>query len=190
MTDHFALLGLERRPGPDEQAIRSAYLAQAARWHPDSREGDGDRFASVREAWDVLSDPARRLRHLIDLTDPGVGSSGPGQSPGDLFVRVGAAIHTAKSVCERHENATSGLIRANLIIEARNAKAGLLEVAGLINDALASWRERLSEADAQWPATPAKELANLAGEVVFLQRWKAQLDEWQFRVGAIKAGRV
>lgn len=61
MEDYYALLGVA--PDADPQAIRSAWLAKAHRFHPDHNPGDlesHDHFIAVRHAYKVLSDPSSR----------------------------------------------------------------------------------------------------------------------------------
>jgi thiol-disulfide isomerase/thioredoxin len=71
--DPYATLGLSRGGSYSAAELRKAYKTQAKRWHPDKNPGAGDaegvatrRFQEVSEAYEVLSDPARRedfLRH-------------------------------------------------------------------------------------------------------------------------------
>lgn len=64
MKNYYALLGLES--DASATAIKSAYRKKAAEFHPD-RNTDADapqRFREVQQAYDVLSDPAKR--HAYD----------------------------------------------------------------------------------------------------------------------------
>ena len=73
MTDHYAALGISS--GATLAEIKKAFRQQASLHHPD-RNANPDaprRFRSVQEAYDVLSDPAKRLtyddnrrRNLLD----------------------------------------------------------------------------------------------------------------------------
>lgn len=59
--DHYATLGLERKASTDE--IRKAYRRLARKYHPDLNPGDKaaeDKFKKVQEAYDILSDPAKK----------------------------------------------------------------------------------------------------------------------------------
>jgi DnaJ-class molecular chaperone len=52
---------LEISPQADENEIRSAYRSLAKKYHPDAGEGSSaDKFRSVQEAYDVLSDAGKR----------------------------------------------------------------------------------------------------------------------------------
>ncbi len=73
MQDHFAALGLSSEASLAD--IKKAFRQQAALHHPDrsSAEGAAARFRAVQEAYEVLSDEARRAtyddnrkRNLLD----------------------------------------------------------------------------------------------------------------------------
>ncbi|QDU70999.1 iron-sulfur cluster co-chaperone HscB C-terminal domain-containing protein [Mucisphaera calidilacus] len=72
----FAELGLEERFDLDAEAVESAYLGLAASAHPDRftdpiEQAEAAEKASVlNEARDVLLDPERRARALLDLFAP------------------------------------------------------------------------------------------------------------------------
>src|SRR5690606_17162761 len=59
----YETLGVSRSATADE--IRSAYRKLARRYHPDvNKDADATaRFNEVQEAYDVLSDPAKRQRY-------------------------------------------------------------------------------------------------------------------------------
>lgn len=61
LPHHYALLGLAPDAEPD--AIKRAWKRLAARWHPDADPASAGRFQALHEAWDVLSDPARRAAY-------------------------------------------------------------------------------------------------------------------------------
>lgn len=70
--DYYAELGVARTASPDE--IKKAYRSLARQTHPDRNPGDKeaeDRFKRVQEAYETLSDPAKK--HAYDFR--GVGGS-------------------------------------------------------------------------------------------------------------------
>lgn len=74
-TNHFELLGVERDTPP--QQLKAAYVAAAKKWHVDAWAGAGldpasqqkvqAIFKQVREAHEVLSDPAARAEYLVQV---------------------------------------------------------------------------------------------------------------------------
>jgi curved DNA-binding protein len=64
--DYYEVLGVAR--DADAEAIKKAYRALALRWHPDRHQGDAkagaeQRFKAASEAYEVLSDPAKREKY-------------------------------------------------------------------------------------------------------------------------------
>ncbi len=62
--DYYEVLGLNREATADE--LKKAYRQMALRYHPDKNPGDDEaerRFKEAAEAYEVLSDPAKRQRY-------------------------------------------------------------------------------------------------------------------------------
>jgi DnaJ-class molecular chaperone len=60
--NYYLILGVPRDAAP--AAVRSAFREMAKRYHPDrGTESDARTFRDVQEAYEVLSDPARRARY-------------------------------------------------------------------------------------------------------------------------------
>ena len=57
-TDPYRVLGVLRAATPAQ--IKAAHRRLAKRYHPDGSTGDKARFLAVQEAYQLLSDPARR----------------------------------------------------------------------------------------------------------------------------------
>jgi hypothetical protein len=55
---YYVVLGVNADATEDQ--IRSAYRRKAKQWHPDCYEGSSQPFLDIQEAYEVLSDPARR----------------------------------------------------------------------------------------------------------------------------------
>ena len=110
--DYYRVLGVSKEASKDE--IKRAYRKLAQKHHPDANKGDASaeaRFKEVSEAYDVLSDPAKRreydeARTLFGSGGYRPGSYGGGGVPGfdlgDLFARAGgqtAAWATSSAAC-------------------------------------------------------------------------------------------
>lgn len=61
--DYYKVLGVD--PTADEKEIKSAYRKLAAKYHPDKSKlpGAEDKFKEVSEAYEALSDPAKRAEY-------------------------------------------------------------------------------------------------------------------------------
>ncbi len=66
--NYYAILGVLPSAKLDE--IRSAYRSRAKKYHPDHFGKDSAPFIDVREAYDVLSDPAHRASYDRARTQP------------------------------------------------------------------------------------------------------------------------
>jgi len=63
MMDCYQTLEVDK--DADMAAIRAAYLKRALETHPDKPGGNTDMFQKVVTAFEILSDPAERLKHGI-----------------------------------------------------------------------------------------------------------------------------
>ena len=82
MRDFYDVLGVDRRA--DAAALKKAYRAIAHRDHPDKNPDDPsaeERFKEASQAYEVLSDPAKRSRY-DRLGMAGMGSGGGAPAPG------------------------------------------------------------------------------------------------------------
>jgi len=88
--DYYGTLGVDKKASEDE--IRKAYRRLARKYHPDLNPGDKaaeDKFKTVQEAYDILSEPKKRA--MFDqygfYSDNGFPPGGPppGGGPGMGF---------------------------------------------------------------------------------------------------------
>jgi curved DNA-binding protein CbpA len=173
-SDAFSALGLSRRPWVDVEEVQARFRERAAQLHPDANPGsDGAAFAALNEAAAVLSDPVRRLRHLLVLE--GIDAAGSTIVPAelqDLGFAVGAALGAAEEARHASDAAGSALARAVVlprVLEARGACEDLLERIRAELETLDRWL-RVEDAGARLP-----ELAAAADRLVYLRRWESQV---------------
>jgi len=111
--DLYVVLGL--RHGATEPEIKRAYRRLARRFHPDINPGDRmaeTRFKQILEAYETLTDPARRSRH-----DLGAGSSEPGDRRASGFEGFDFSVQGVDY------STTFGDLFAEVLID-RDARAG------------------------------------------------------------------
>jgi curved DNA-binding protein CbpA len=65
VTDPREVLGIAANAGEEE--IRAAYLRKVKEHPPDRAPAE---FEQIRDAYDTLRDPRRRMRHLLLAADP------------------------------------------------------------------------------------------------------------------------
>jgi curved DNA-binding protein CbpA len=70
MTDLFAVFEEPSRPWLEPEGLKAKYHQLTAIHHPDVAGGSGD-FAEINRAYQILADPAARIRHLLELESPG-----------------------------------------------------------------------------------------------------------------------
>ena len=89
--DHYGTLGVAKDASPAD--IKKAYRKLARDLHPDTNPGGEERFKAVSEAYDVLSDDAKRREYdeqrSLFGSGPGRGAGGAPFDLGDLFGRAG-----------------------------------------------------------------------------------------------------
>ena len=181
MTDYFALLGLARRPGIDDEALQENYLRLAAAWHPDAVGGDADRFRELQEGRRILSEPALRLRHLLDLEGHEAQGGGAHGSP-ELFMEVAGTLDAAKTIRRKYAECRSAIGKASLEPERRKVEQRIQSASEQLRAHRETLAEQLQKEDARWPGMDHSELERIGKSFVFLDRWSKELREGLFQL--------
>lgn len=138
-TDHFTVLGLERRLNLDLDALEETYHALSRQYHPDyyaagpaaSRAIAESNTATVTAAYRTLRDPIGRVAYLISLergvSDP---STQTEQVPQMLLMEA----FEARETLEEYEIA---------------GDTEIVGLAGALREALKEWQERAKDVDAR-----------------------------------------
>jgi curved DNA-binding protein CbpA len=196
MIDYFALLDQTRAPWLDPANLKEVFRQRTLAEHPDSQRnrGGGERsestFLELNEAYQVLSDPKRRLHHLLTLEGHAPSSSDQTipKELHDLFPEIGALSQKTKKLLEETRSTSNALSRALLkprILEAQNETAGVRKkIQGFEETALTE----LHQINESWVKNPAErigDLSNLYFVFAYLNRWSAQLDEMAFQLSLL-----
>ncbi len=177
MHDAFALFDLPRGPWLDAAELRDEFHRRSASAHPDAG-GDSEGFARLNAAHQTLSDPASRLRHLLELEAPEVLAQSQQIPPAlaDRFMRVGTARKSAESFLAKHRAASSPLARALLAGEHAAQTQAIDSALADLDAAHADALARLRDIDLDWRER-IPDLARLHAELSYLGKWTAQLHD-------------
>jgi hypothetical protein len=169
VTDCFAVLGMPRAPWLEAEALKDRFHRLSAQHHPDAPGGSGAAFTDINAAWQILRDPAKCLRHYLELEYPdSLAKSGePPKEFADLFMDIAAFRQAAQRLASRLAAATTPLTRAVLEPE-RIALRKRLEDLGTVvarrtDENLAALR--IGEATAET-------LAAVLSSLVVLGKWR------------------
>lgn len=158
----------------DADELKERFHRLSARHHPDAAGGSAQSFTDLNTAWQTLRDPAKCLRHYLELTHPG-SLAGAGQTPADLadlFMDIAAFRQSAQQLAARLASASTPLTRAILEPERIALRAKSDDLAATVADRTAKILATLRE------KSPApEELAALLSSLVFLGKWAAHLAE-------------
>jgi hypothetical protein len=135
---------------------------------------------TMNEAWRVLSAPALRLRHLMELEGVAAASMGSGVPAGlaDSFLQMAGLSREHAGYLERRGAATGAMARALLAEEAAGLRARWAALGGVLERAAADAGERLRGIDARWAEAGGggwDGLSALQRELALLDRWEEQV---------------
>lgn len=175
MTDAFAEFGIGRRPLLDRRAVDARYHGLAALRHPDRLAGDQAPLTRLNEARKILlSDPARLL-HLLHLTFPEAPAANSFSPDFEIFSLIGNLEKSTAAFMQKYEQTDSPIAKALLKTEAVALENAVRE-AGEKIDALGRLvLSKIRDLDSRWPDVTAGELARVAEEAAFFQKWSESL---------------
>ena len=180
MIDYFAILAQPRRPWLDEKALRETFHERARVSHPDTAGQTSKEFASLSEAFRVLSDPKLRLQHLLQLESSAASPDILPKDLEDLFPDMTAVMQKAEDLLKRMRATTNALSRSLF-------KPELMGIQNEIAQSLATLLERYEQTmaklrtlDQTWTAVPSPDFSGLSQlylKISYLSRWMTQLEE-------------
>jgi hypothetical protein len=185
MIDYFALLQQPRKPWLDPEKLKEKYHQLTITEHPDrqSPHDSGLDFASVNEAYRVLSDPKLRLQHLLSLD--GIAATTTGTVPqtlSDVFLETGILIQEIDRLLAKSTSTSlsKALLRSQVLEKQKLTTELLDKLQGMHKAAI----EELQVLDRSWVSTQAiaSKLSELSSRLAYLTRWIAQLEERKFQL--------
>ena len=187
-TDYFALLDVPRLASLDADALKARYLAITRETHPDaglSTAGNSTDSAEINSAYNCLSQPSSRLRHLLELIAPGAKAElRGGEIPAplmEIFAQLATAVQKADAIIGKKKAATSALSVALLASAEMEVREGLEAAGFLIAEQRAALESQaLPEIDSGLRSAPDSnevhaKIANAFRAFGFLDKWQAQV---------------
>jgi curved DNA-binding protein CbpA len=174
MTNAFDVLRLPPSLVIDPEALNGAFREAGKTAHPDAGGGD-DEFAGLREAFEILASPSRRLKHWLALRGT------PAETRGtvdpqlmDLFSQVGEATQLADALIRKRDQTKSALGLAMLERETHVCREAVERVLRFVENAID--RECSAFPGLQDAVALDVEVASkVARNLTFLEKWRTGL---------------
>jgi curved DNA-binding protein CbpA len=172
MQSAFESLGIAPRLIIPDDELRAAFRQAGKTSHPDAGGGEAE-FAALREAYETLASPSRRLRHWLELRGIATDARGTvNPTLMDLFSTVGATTQRAEALVRKRSETQSVLALALLERETHACRHA-------VETALASVEAAIQRECATFPSlenTPdPAAAAETARSLAFLEKWRASL---------------
>lgn len=180
VTDAFEELGLPRRVLLDVTTLKASFLERAKVAHPDTASGDAAKFESLREAYEILKEPATRLRHLIELETAQSPAKNPPTGNFDLFSAVCKTVEQTRTRVSEASRASGPLARSLAAVQLAALQKSACAIATEINQAEQILADCLAKLDASWPQYEAA--AELASDFAFTAKCQNQIGECLFEI--------
>jgi curved DNA-binding protein CbpA len=173
MDNPFQLLGIEPALVIDPDLLRERFREAGRSLHPDGGGSEAG-FAALREAFETLASPARRLRLWLELRGETPDSRGTlDPEVMDVFSEISDATRQAEGLIRKREESRTVLGLALL-------ERQTLECRDAIERALAVLEQAIARQCAPFPAwevaaAVAPEAPGVARNLAFLEKWKLSL---------------
>ena len=189
MIDYFAALQQPRRPWLDPAELKKQHQELTLSEHPDRHQGKvcPSAFATVNDAYRVLSDPKLRLQHLLNLEGH---SPRPNQSvPTELmqlFAPIGSLIQDTDRLLESIRTKNSALGKSLLQPDLLNLQQRASNLFEQLQTLYAKALDELRQVDVLWQDAACEsiiaKLQKLHQHFAYLGRWMDQIRERQFQL--------
>ncbi|MCU0752401.1 MAG: hypothetical protein MUF86_09670 [Akkermansiaceae bacterium] len=170
----FETLGLAPRLAITDEAVRDAFREAGKLAHPDAG-GAMDSFARLREAFDTVASPSRRLRHWLELRGITPESRGVvAAAVMDLFAEIGVVSQRAETLIRRRDEAKSALGRAILEAETQACREAVERAIAIVEAAIG----RETSCFPDYERDPQDEIETAVAAVrnlAFLEKWRHTL---------------
>jgi curved DNA-binding protein CbpA len=189
MTNLFALLEESPRPWLDPETLKAKYHRLTSEQHPDVAGATAD-FSAINTAYQTLSDPAARLRHLLELESP-QSLSRTQSVPGDIalfFTPVAEACQSVDTFLKKYAASTSPLTRALLSPEQYNLQETLEQTIADLQQKQLALLSRVTDADTLWQTNRHAALQlipPLWQSLGYITKWLSTLRESLFNLASL-----
>jgi DnaJ-domain-containing protein 1 len=162
--DYFALLAQPRQPWLDPDSLKTAFLEQSARLHPDRVQAASEkekaaatgRFAELNAAYNCLREPKERLLHLLELESgaPPTNVQSVPEGTMDLFMETGQLCRETDQFLAANGRPTSPLLQVQRLVQNQERTVRLQELQARIQLRRNQLLAELHEMNAAWNAAP------------------------------------
>jgi hypothetical protein len=170
MIDYFAVLGLERRPAIDENALKEIYFRKSA-----ARDADA---SSLNEAFHTLLRPVSRIQHLLKLEFGEVRAKQIGSDLEECFSKVASALHKADEALDSLGQQRSPLLKAMAYQRVQPVVTELSQLQTELAEREAGFLNEIEQLDRRWQERKEDcrdALAQAVFRLAFLQKWSDQV---------------
>ena len=198
MVDHFAKLGVQRRPWLDIDHLKQRFHQLSIEIHPDHSLDDADdikndtqqEFIVINSAFQCLSDTKSRVRHLLEI-ERGRSSENVQSIPSEMtdwFTEISFLCRKVDLFLKKKEEQNSPMLQVILMEEGVLLNDVVSEMhqklqieLEKLNDALkllnSKWDRVGESSEGRKDKLPLTELDSISQRLSFWVKWSSQLGE-------------